>query len=199
MGIVDLLRSVLGLGDSGDSAPRERTDATVERGPSRESNGSNEAPHGSDDRSTGRVSDPEADPVAPKPDATASADSAVKTSGSDPDAAVEPPGDAQPAPSEPERPDTSGDTTDGADDATGTVDTDDSDEADDAPDDTGDAPKQGASVDTINGIGPAYTERLGNAGIETVPELLAADTVSLAEATDISEKRIARWQGRAAE
>jgi predicted flap endonuclease-1-like 5' DNA nuclease len=55
------------------------------------------------------------------------------------------------------------------------------------------------SVDTISGIGPAYAERLGNAGVETVPELREADAVSLAEATDISEKRISRWQERAAE
>lgn len=177
MGIVDLLRSVLGLGDSGDLAPRERTGATAERGPPRESNGSNEAPHGSDNRPTREVSDHEADPAAPEPDATASADLAVKTSSPDPDAAAESAGGAQPAPSEPERSDTSGDTTDDADDA----------------------PAEGASVDTINGIGPAYTERLGNAGVETVPELRAADAVSLAEATDISEKRITRWQERAAE
>jgi predicted flap endonuclease-1-like 5' DNA nuclease len=49
-------------------------------------------------------------------------------------------------------------------------------------------------VEMVSGIGPAYAERLATADIETVDQLLAADAESLAERTDISEKRIRRWQ-----
>jgi len=54
-------------------------------------------------------------------------------------------------------------------------------------------------VDEVSGIGPAYAERLGEAGIETVAQLLDADTDELADRTDLSAKRIGRWQERAAE
>lgn len=56
-------------------------------------------------------------------------------------------------------------------------------------------PDEGGSeaVDTISGIGPAYAERLGAAGVETVAELADADAAELAAATDIAEGRIAGW------
>lgn len=54
-------------------------------------------------------------------------------------------------------------------------------------------------VDTISGIGPAYARRLEEAGVETVADLLAADAADLAERTDLSEKRIGRWQTRGEE
>jgi len=57
----------------------------------------------------------------------------------------------------------------------------------------------GASVETISGIGPAYAERLADAGVETVPQLLDADPSELAEATGLSEKRIAGWLESAGE
>jgi predicted flap endonuclease-1-like 5' DNA nuclease len=53
------------------------------------------------------------------------------------------------------------------------------------------------TVDEVSGIGPAYAERLSEAGIETVADLLAADPENLAESTDVSAKRIGRWQDRA--
>jgi predicted flap endonuclease-1-like 5' DNA nuclease len=67
--------------------------------------------------------------------------------------------------------------------------------AEDAPD------VQGAdeSVDTVNGIGPSYAERLGEAGVETVGDLVASDAAELAEETDISEKRIQGWIDKASE
>jgi predicted flap endonuclease-1-like 5' DNA nuclease len=51
--------------------------------------------------------------------------------------------------------------------------------------------------DTIEGIGPAYAERLAGAGISTVGELAVADAEGVAEATGISEKRVSRWIERA--
>jgi predicted flap endonuclease-1-like 5' DNA nuclease len=55
------------------------------------------------------------------------------------------------------------------------------------------------SVENVSGIGPAYADRLSEAGIETVDQLLAADPEELAADTDLSAKRIGRWQERAEE
>ncbi|MES3517607.1 MAG: helix-hairpin-helix domain-containing protein [Natronomonas sp.] len=52
-------------------------------------------------------------------------------------------------------------------------------------------------IENISGIGPAYAARLGDAGVETVAELLAADPEELADATELSSGRIERWQDRA--
>ncbi|WP_311173030.1 helix-hairpin-helix domain-containing protein [Halobellus ordinarius] len=57
----------------------------------------------------------------------------------------------------------------------------------------------GEPVETLKGIGPAYGERLGNAGIETVADLAAADAGDLAAEIDVSEKRITGWIDRAQE
>lgn len=52
-------------------------------------------------------------------------------------------------------------------------------------------------VENVSGIGPAYAERLGEAGVDTVGDLLAVDPEELASETDLSAKRIRRWQERA--
>ncbi|WP_247008288.1 helix-hairpin-helix domain-containing protein [Halorientalis litorea] len=48
-------------------------------------------------------------------------------------------------------------------------------------------------VDTVSGIGPSYAERLGEAGIETVGDLAAADPADVATRSDLSEKRVTGW------
>ena len=53
------------------------------------------------------------------------------------------------------------------------------------------------SVEVVKGIGPAYDERLENAGIDSVAELAAADAADLAPKIDLSEKRVGRWIDRA--
>lgn len=53
------------------------------------------------------------------------------------------------------------------------------------------------SVESISGIGPAYAKRLADAGIDSIAALAEADAATLAEETDISEKRIGRWIDRA--
>ncbi len=52
-------------------------------------------------------------------------------------------------------------------------------------------------VESIKGIGPAYAARLDRFDVETVGDLAAADPAGLADGSDISEKRIARWIERA--
>ncbi|GAD51944.1 hypothetical protein MBEHAL_0704 [Halarchaeum acidiphilum MH1-52-1] len=63
------------------------------------------------------------------------------------------------------------------------------------PDTTEDvADTEGAeSVEIISGVGPAYADRLREAGVETVDDLANADVDDLAEEIDLSPKRIARW------
>jgi predicted flap endonuclease-1-like 5' DNA nuclease len=54
-----------------------------------------------------------------------------------------------------------------------------------------------ADVDTLKGIGSSYAERLTDVGVETVGDLVAADTGELAAMTDISGSRIDEWKERA--
>lgn len=53
------------------------------------------------------------------------------------------------------------------------------------------------SPDVLEGIGPAYADRLADAGVETVADLADADASSLAEEADVSESRLERWIDRA--
>lgn len=52
-------------------------------------------------------------------------------------------------------------------------------------------------VDVIDGIGPAYSDRLHSVGIETVADLAAADPQAIAADTDLSPARVERWIDRA--
>ncbi|PCR91587.1 helix-hairpin-helix domain-containing protein [Natrinema ejinorense] len=65
------------------------------------------------------------------------------------------------------------------------------------PDQTDDVEINDDPVDSIKGIGPAYADRLADAGVDTVGELAAADAAELADQTDLSEKRIQGWIDRA--
>jgi len=55
----------------------------------------------------------------------------------------------------------------------------------------------GIPVEEVSGIGPAYAQRLNDTGIESVGDLLAADPEDVAASTDLSPKRISRWQDAA--
>lgn len=61
------------------------------------------------------------------------------------------------------------------------------------------SPSEGSQepVDSLSGIGPAYSERLRDAGIETVGDLAAAEASALDEATGIGEGRLEGWIERA--
>ncbi|MFB6352707.1 MAG: helix-hairpin-helix domain-containing protein [Halobacteriales archaeon] len=52
-------------------------------------------------------------------------------------------------------------------------------------------------VQSIKGVGPAYADRLAEAGVETVGDLAAADAAALAEETGIGEGRVSGWIERA--
>ncbi len=51
----------------------------------------------------------------------------------------------------------------------------------------------------VSGIGPAYADRLADAGVSSIQDLIDADPETLAAETDVSAKRITRWQERAEE
>jgi len=76
------------------------------------------------------------------------------------------------------------------------------DEDDGAADDepaaeTGQAAGSTDAVTELNGIGPAYGDRLADAGIETVGELAGADAADLADRIDLGESRVAGWIAQA--
>lgn len=79
------------------------------------------------------------------------------------------------------------DATAGSEDGTGT-----SDDADTAED-----PRAGVALEEVKGIGPAYADRLRDAGVEDVAALAAADAADLADRTDLGEGRVQKWIDRA--
>lgn len=52
-------------------------------------------------------------------------------------------------------------------------------------------------VDEIKGIGPAYSDRLGEIGIDTVADLRGADAAEVAERTTAPEGTVQKWIDRA--
>jgi predicted flap endonuclease-1-like 5' DNA nuclease len=172
MGILDTLLSLLGLGGSSTDDDRREATVSVEREANTETES---AVKGTDAASAAGT------------DATASTGSLVDGEGeaAEPAEAVatEEVGtelDTTEAESE-------GETT-GEHEAT--VDIDDAEAA---------ADDESESVEVIKGIGPAYAERLANAGVDSVADLAAADVSALAEAVELSEKRVGRWIDRAQE
>jgi len=57
--------------------------------------------------------------------------------------------------------------------------------------------EDGEPVDEIKGIGPAYAERLAEAGVHTVADLAEADAAELDEAIEVGENRLQGWIDRA--
>lgn len=168
MGILDTLLSLLGLGDSSSNDDRREATVSVER----EANTDTEAAVKGTDEATASAAGTDAaastDSLVDGDDEAAEPAEAVDTDGVETELAT--------AESESE-----GETTG---EHAATVDID-------------DAEGGGESVEVIKGIGPAYAERLANAGIDSVADLAAADVTALAEAVDLSEKRVGRWIERA--
>ena len=54
-------------------------------------------------------------------------------------------------------------------------------------------------LDTLEGIGPAYADRLRDAGVDDLSALVAADPTDLARESGIAEGRIRTWIDRASE
>ncbi|SEW05394.1 DUF4332 domain-containing protein [Halobacterium jilantaiense] len=187
MGLLSKLKSMLGL-ESSERAPGSGVDVTVEREPGDDT----EAPaedHGDD--SSGD------DPAATGTDAAASTESLVDEAGTDdPDRAAEPAEAAGSATDTDVEDDeyvaTDADVgtdadTDAEEDSTAEADADEDAAAEPEPDD----------LTEIKGVGPAYADRLHDAGVTTFAALADADPDELAADTDLSPKRVGRWIDRA--
>jgi predicted flap endonuclease-1-like 5' DNA nuclease len=181
MGVFDTIRSILGIDGSSDG---ETTELPVGSEPS-------DGPDIDESAAAGT-------------DATASTDSMTETPSSDPETAAEPAeagaGVTEHSGTETtaaESAEAAGPVPDEAEPGASEAAEDESHDLEETDADTDADESEGAdgeSVDTISGIGPAYAERLADAGVETVEQLRAADASELAEETELSEKRIAGWQ-----
>ena len=57
----------------------------------------------------------------------------------------------------------------------------------------------GTPVDDVKGIGPAYSDRLGEIGIRSAEELATADPADVAAQISVPEKTVRKWVDRADE
>lgn len=176
MGLLQKLKSALGLNgaESSGSRPSGDVDVTVEREPSTEHE---DAVKGTETASSGTPAETADEPAADTStdtDADAAAESAADTeSGADTEAEEADPADAEEA--EP-------------------ADAEEADPADAEEADPADAVEGSTDpVTELNGIGPAYADRLAGVGIETVGELAAADPAEVAEGIELGESRVAGW------
>lgn len=75
------------------------------------------------------------------------------------------------------------------------------DDADRPPDSPPDQPDQGSDgagdLRTIDGVGPAYADRLRAAGVDDLLTLAVADPTALGEAIDVPETAVADWVDQA--
>ncbi len=185
MGLLDTIRSLLGLSGGSDDRREGDGELTVEHDPSAPSN---DPPPEPEPEPEPEPAAPDDSPAAAGTDATASTGSMVDESVAGPNEAAEPP-EATTATSPQVDPE-----------AGGAAESDAGVESlvDEAEDDGDEAEAdQHDPVETVRGIGPAYADRLGDAGVETVPDLAAADPTALAAAIEVAESRVERWVDRA--
>jgi predicted flap endonuclease-1-like 5' DNA nuclease len=169
MGLLQKLKSALGLDASGSpsagtSSPQD-VDVTVEREPSTESE---DAVKGTETSGEPSAVEPESTESLEEDAEETSTDDVEEADSENVDSE-----DAEDIDSEDEIPENGTEAVETVEDVTSSD--------DDAP------------VIEINGIGPAYAERLENEGISTVSELAGADAEELGEATDLSPNRISGW------
>jgi predicted flap endonuclease-1-like 5' DNA nuclease len=188
MGLLDKLKSLLGRDDrqtrrrQGGSA-----NVTVEHEPDAEPAAETEAAvkgtGGADDRAAGAAAGSAAESGTATQTDTGVTDGPA--AGAEPDEGTEAtPGEATTEPDEPE----SGESEERAVDGEGDAEADEPESA--GPDESGEASEP---VDSINGIGPTYAERLEAAGIETVGDLATADIGTVADAAEAPESRVTGW------
>ena len=171
MGILQKLKSALGMGTSGRSRQDAEPDVTVERKPSAESERAvkTEDPTGGED-------DPESVPADDGPPA-------------EPDDEDGPGGDATGEASADDGPDEDATAEASADDEPAQDDSDDEPAEEGATDPDDDSPP----VEAITGIGATYADRLEAAGIETVADLADSDVPTVVEAAQATESRVEDW------
>jgi predicted flap endonuclease-1-like 5' DNA nuclease len=178
MGIIERIKSALGLGtspSSSQSAPSstdspstgDGVDVTVEHEPATASEDAVKGTDTADDGGPTAEVDTSAEPDSPSVDGDSETSSATK----DPDAATET------------------DETDETDESATGTEADETDDSEPAPTE----PAPDAELEDIKGIGPTYGERLREADIGGIGDLADADPAALAEETDIAQSRVEDW------
>jgi len=200
MALLSKLKSLLGIGGGTDDERRTETTVTVEHDPD-------------------EVVDDGVEASAAEPAATDSADTADSTAEPDPepvddagadDAATEEPAaeqsdDAAAATTDEPTADTTTDDADptvAVDDAEAESAVDEAEAADAEPEADTDAAAADYSdepLDSIKGIGPAYSDRLHDAGITAIAELAEGDAEEIGDAISVSPKTVSSWIDRATE
>lgn len=171
MGLLSKLKSMLGIEES-ERAPGSGVDVTVEH-------------------------EPDDEPAADGTDAAASTESLVDDDGTDdPDLAAEPAEAVGSAATDEDDDYVTTDAEVGSDPADATPE---DDESETETESTEDAEPEPDDLTEIKGVGPAYADRLNDAGITTFAALADADADELAAETDLSPKRVGRWIDRAAD
>ena len=207
MGLLQKLKSALGLDgaqspEPGTATPRD-VDVTVEREPSSESE---DAVKGTETASSDAGGSTEPDPGEVTPDDSSheetpveEAEPSVDASGSALDEAEPAVDEAEPAVDADES-DTSGESVEPDESDADEVEAPDEPAEESAAESTGEAADLSDDpVTELTGIGPAYGQRLSDAGVDTVADLAGADADELEAATDISASRIEGWIDAATE
>ncbi|MFC3478486.1 helix-hairpin-helix domain-containing protein [Halobacterium litoreum] len=169
MGLLSKLKSLLGV-DSSDESAGSGVDVTVEREP--DAGSERAVKESSAETDEPADEDADEDAAAAGTDAAASTESLVDEDHADDPSRAAEPAEAAVVEDEESAP-------------AGEPDIEEAEPETDADD--------GESVSVVKGIGPAYADRLEDAGVETVADLAAADVDELAEAIDLSPKRVGRW------
>lgn len=107
--------------------------------------------------------------------------------------------DAEASASETAEPDDAAATETAADTSEGEAATGTAGDEEDAVEPADDAVDESDDLEELKGVGPAYAQRLRDAGIRSVADLAEADADELAEETDLSPNRIGNWIEQAAE
>ncbi|WP_227355300.1 helix-hairpin-helix domain-containing protein [Haladaptatus salinisoli] len=206
MGLITRLKSLLGLGEERSQTRRSDSGVTIEREPTEAS----EQPDATNEKAVKQTDE------SPAEDASVSTEDVVDEGEptdhieeAEPDTAAEPseatgpePEAGQPAQTEATEPEPgpeevdedSDEAVEGEDETEAATEEDEALEEETESEETAEA---GRPLEDVKGIGPAYAERLRNAGVEDSAALATADAEELAEATDLSPKRVEGWIERA--
>jgi predicted flap endonuclease-1-like 5' DNA nuclease len=175
MGLLEKLKSLFGSDGSDPPPGRDDPDATVEQAP--DVTVEHEPDAASEHAVKGTAEEPE-----PRNRVDTGSTAAETESPADPQASPE---DRAESPDET---------------STGTEpeeSTDEAEPADTEPEESTDEAEPSPPVEEIKGIGPTYSDRLADVGIETVTDLAGADAEDVAEAADTSLSRAENWIDRA--
>jgi len=214
MGLLQKLKSALGLNGSGSSESGRTgdVDVTVEREPSTEdedavkgtetaSSGAEPDDSAASGAAEGESADPSADEFGTLAEQDSEADETAEAETADADA------EAETADAETETADADAEAETADADAEAETEPESDEETEPESDDETAAAEPDAAaaegstdpVTELNGIGPAYGDRLAGAGIETVGELAGADAAELADQIELGESRVSGWVEQANE